>query len=74
LPCLHAAQAGIYNLGSPAGMAAINAQVSRQAATLAYLQDFRLMMWVTLASLPLILLLRPPARSPTATELSPAME
>jgi len=32
--------------------------VTRQAATLAYLQDFRLMTWVTLAALPLVLLLR----------------
>ena len=30
------------------------------AATLAYLQDFRLMMWITLAALPLVLLLRKP--------------
>jgi len=70
----HAVQVGVYSLGSPAGIAAINAQVSRQAATLAYLQDFRLMMWVTLASLPLIVLLKAPAKGPTATELSPAME
>src|SRR6267378_2819481 len=70
----HAAKIGIYDLSSPAGMAAINAQVTRQAATLAYLQDFRLMMWVTLAALPLIVLLRAPAMGPTATELSPAMD
>jgi len=70
----HAVQAGIYNVGSPAGLAAINAQVSRQAALLGYLQDFRLMMWITLASLPLILLLRAPGRGPAAVELHPAIE
>jgi MFS transporter, DHA2 family, multidrug resistance protein len=70
----HAAQVGVYNLGSPAGIAAINAQVSRQAATLAYLQDFRMMMWITLGSLPLIVLLRAPAKSPSATSLHTAME
>jgi len=69
----HAAQAGVYDLGSPAGIAALNAQVSRQAATLAYLQDFRMMMWITLASLPLIALLRTPERNPARTELDPAM-
>lgn len=70
----HAAQVGIYKLGSPAGIVAIDAQVSRQAATLAYLQDFRLMMWITLGSLPLIALLRAPAKNPAATELRAAME
>jgi DHA2 family multidrug resistance protein len=30
--------------------------VNQEAATLAYLQDFRLMMWITLAATPLILL------------------
>ena len=29
----------------------------RQAAMLAYLQDFRMMMWITLAAAPLVLLL-----------------
>lgn len=55
---------GVLDLASPAGLAAINSEVGRQAATLAYLQDFRLMMWITLAALPLLVLLRPPARNP----------
>jgi DHA2 family multidrug resistance protein len=63
-----------YDLASPAGIAAINAQVTRQAATLAYLQDFRLMMWITLATLPLIALLKAPAKSPAATGLHTALE
>jgi len=42
-------------------LALINALVTKEAATLAYLQDFRLMMWISLAALPLILLLRKPA-------------
>jgi len=70
----HAAQVGVYNLGSPAGIAALDAQVGRQAAALAYLQDFRMMMWITLASLPLIVLLRAPEKSRVATELRPALE
>jgi DHA2 family multidrug resistance protein len=59
-----AVQAGALDVVSPAGLALINAQVTRQAATLAYLQDFRLMMWVTLAALPLLVLLKAPARRP----------
>ncbi len=42
-------------------MAMVNAEINRQAAMVAYIDDFWLMMWVTLASVPLVLLLRPPA-------------
>jgi DHA2 family multidrug resistance protein len=38
------------------------------------LQDFRLMMWVTLCAVPLILLLRKPAKLPSATDAHTAME
>jgi DHA2 family multidrug resistance protein len=39
-------------------LAVLNAEVTRQAVFIAYLDDFWLMMWVTLAALPLVLLLR----------------
>jgi MFS transporter, DHA2 family, multidrug resistance protein len=55
-----AAEAGLYDLATPQGLSALNAEVTRQAAMLAYLQDFRLMMWITLAAIPLIVLLRAP--------------
>ena len=35
-------------------LAVINAEVTRQALFIAYLDDFWLMMWVTLAALPLV--------------------
>lgn len=41
-------------------MAIANAEINRQAAMIAYVDDFWLMMWVTLAAVPLVLLLRPP--------------
>ncbi len=37
-------------------------EVTRQAATIAYLNDFQFMMWVTLAAVPLLVFLRRPAR------------
>jgi DHA2 family multidrug resistance protein len=49
---------GAWDPATPAGLAALNNEVSRQAATMAYLQDFRLMMVVVLAAIPLLLLLR----------------
>jgi DHA2 family multidrug resistance protein len=39
-------------------MAALNAEVTRQAAMVAYIDDFKLIMLIALASLPLLLLLR----------------
>lgn len=45
------------------GLALVNKQVTEQAMTLAYLQDFRFMMWITLAAIPLLLFLRSPHKA-----------
>jgi DHA2 family multidrug resistance protein len=47
-----------YSLTAPSGVAALNAEVTRQAAMIAYIDDFWLLMIVTLLSIPLLLLLR----------------
>ncbi len=57
-----AEQAGAYSTQSTQGLAALDAMVNVQAATLAYLQDFRLMMWVTVCALPLVFILSGPAK------------
>jgi len=49
---------GGLDVSSPQGLMQINALVNNQANLLAYLQDFRLMMWITLFSIPLLLLFR----------------
>jgi DHA2 family multidrug resistance protein len=74
LPLRQAVEAGVYSLDTAQGLMAINGEVTRQAATLAYLQDFRLMMWVTLCAVPLILLLRSPRKQPTPVDVHEAME
>ncbi len=62
-PFLHRlALAPLWNLHSTAGIAALNLEVTRQAAMVAYVDDFILMMVVTLAAVPLIALLRNPRR------------
>jgi MFS transporter, DHA2 family, multidrug resistance protein len=48
-----------YSLTAPDGIAALNAEVTRQAAMVAYINDFALMMVVTIASAALLLLIRP---------------
>jgi DHA2 family multidrug resistance protein len=53
---LHAQAPGAF--GSAAGLAALNATVSSQAAMIAYNDDFKLMMVLTLCAVPLVVLLR----------------
>jgi DHA2 family multidrug resistance protein len=47
------------------GLVALNGEVSRQALTVAYVNDFRFMLYMSFAALPLLLLLR---RPPTARQ------
>ncbi|HVI05907.1 MAG TPA: DHA2 family efflux MFS transporter permease subunit [Sphingomicrobium sp.] len=48
----------IFPVAGPAALAYINLEVTRQALFIAYLDDFKLMMIVTFAVLPLLLLMR----------------
>jgi DHA2 family multidrug resistance protein len=60
-----------YSLTLPHGIAVLNAEVTRQASMVAYLDDFQLLMLVGLASIPLVLLLRrprPPAVRPAVAD------
>src|SRR5437870_4880361 len=55
-----------YSLSSPTGIAALNHEVTRQAAMIGYIDDFALMLFVILATLPLLLLVRSPRRQAAA--------
>ena len=54
--------AGPLDPSTPAGLALINGEVTRQAAMLAYIDDFRLMLMMTIAVLPLLWLIKPPPK------------
>jgi DHA2 family multidrug resistance protein len=56
----------IWNLSTSLSLAAMNATVTKQAATIAYINDFRLMMYLTLLAVPLLLLIKPPKRAAAA--------
>ena len=71
LPLQQAVESGAIDLASPQGLARVNQLLNQQATTLAYLQDFRLMMWITLAAIPLLLLLRQPAKSQPSRTTAP---
>jgi len=49
-----------FSLSAPIGVAALNAEVTRQAQMVAYIDDFKLMMVIVLIAAPLLLLLRKP--------------
>jgi DHA2 family multidrug resistance protein len=53
----------LLNPDSAPGLAVLNLEINRQAAMIGYLGDFKLMMWMTLLALPLLLLIRRPARA-----------
>ena len=55
-----------FSLTDPSGVAALNAEATRQAAMVAYISDFKLMMLLVIVSLPLLLLLRKPRSAPQA--------
>ena len=61
-----------FSLTAPSGVAALNAEVTRQAAMVAYINDFKLMMLVILCSLPLVLLIRIAPRQAARAGAPPA--
>jgi DHA2 family multidrug resistance protein len=51
-----------FSLASPAGLAALNAEITRQAGMIAYLDDYKLILVMTVALIPLLFLLKPARR------------
>jgi MFS transporter, DHA2 family, multidrug resistance protein len=49
-----------FSLTAPSGIAALNAEVTRQAAMVAYINDYALMMMLVILLIPLLLLVRQP--------------
>jgi MFS transporter, DHA2 family, multidrug resistance protein len=69
-PFNHSLQSGgaylWWNVANPHGIAALNVEVTRQAAIIAYINDFKLLFVVSLLMLPLLLMMRgPKAKSGT---------
>ena len=53
----------LWSWSTELGRIALDAEVTRQAVTIAYLNDFRFMMYLSLLAVPLLLLLRTPRRA-----------
>jgi DHA2 family multidrug resistance protein len=54
--------AQMWNMHTTTGLMTLNEEVTRQASMIAYLDDFKLMMIVTLAAIPLLLMVRKPGQ------------
>jgi DHA2 family multidrug resistance protein len=67
-PALHLPSiAQFWNLHTTAGLAALNQEITRQAAMIAYIDNFKFMMAATLLAVPLLALLRKARRSGVET-------
>jgi len=54
-------------------IAMLDGEITRQATTIAYIDDFKLMMIVALLAVPMVLLLRKPSRQRAGGTTSPAI-
>jgi MFS transporter, DHA2 family, multidrug resistance protein len=52
----------MINPSNPGGLAVLNAEVTRQAALISYINDFTVMMFVTVLTIPLLLIVKRPGR------------
>ena len=64
----------VYGNGGVAGATLLNAEITRQASMVAYIDDFWMMFLVTLAIIPLLILIRPPKAQPDPSAQHAAME
>jgi hypothetical protein len=56
----------IWNMTTALGRAALDAEITRQAAIIAYVNDYKFMMLIALATMPIVFLLRKGAAQGTA--------
>jgi DHA2 family multidrug resistance protein len=57
------AVASAYDTTHPSGAAALDAMITQQSSMIAYVNDFRLMLYLTLAVIPLLLFIKAPGRA-----------
>jgi DHA2 family multidrug resistance protein len=60
IPAINLDQIGRFGSLSDAALGAADAMVNQQAAMIAYIDDFYLMGWISIAVVPLVLLLKKP--------------
>lgn len=66
--------AALWNLTTDLGRARLDAEVTRQATLIAYLNDFQIMMLVAFVAMPLVFLMRGPQRRPAVRAAAAALD
>jgi len=61
-PTVRSGLAAMFNPSTTTGAMALNSEITRQASMVAYVNDFRLMFYITLACIPMLLIMRAPKR------------
>jgi DHA2 family multidrug resistance protein len=64
----------MFDPSTVGGLTALNAEVTRQASMVAYIDDFKLMLIITLVCIPMLLFLRKPRRAANAEPLHAAVD
>jgi DHA2 family multidrug resistance protein len=72
-PVMGAVPSDVVDLSTIGGLATMAGEVSRQAAMIAYVDDFHLAMWLSILVMPLVFLLRPPPRAAAPQNASRAL-
>jgi DHA2 family multidrug resistance protein len=62
-PVVRATLPRMFDPATTAGITALNTEVTRQASMVAYVDDFRLMFIITIACMPMLLIMRKPRRA-----------
>jgi MFS transporter, DHA2 family, multidrug resistance protein len=65
-PMVRYAMPPMFDLNTQGGLSALNGEITRQATMVAYIDDFKLMLFITIACMPMLLLMRGPGRSGAA--------
>jgi DHA2 family multidrug resistance protein len=71
---VHSPLGAAFNLPRPAGFVALNAEITRQAAMIAYVDDFLLMLILTLIVIPVLIFMRAPSKNADASAEAVAIE
>lgn len=73
-PAMRAGLPALMNPSTTAGAVTLNNEITRQASMVAYVDDFRLMFIITLACVPMLLLMRTPKRQASQEPAHVAVE
>ena len=68
-PVVQSGLAGRFDLHSLAGVQSLNGEITRQATMVAYVDDFKLMLVITFACMPMLLLMRKPKHVARSTAI-----